>query len=164
MQIDIPARSPVTTTAAHWTKQITASDAQRKRTGNQRGSITLVRARHKIDAQTWFRRDFFGSAEWVRETTRTGETRESAMVPFRVNFLGEDLGTLAIEITYAPNREANQTNYTSLLHLGPLSSRFAQRDLTNKWLRLDRQADGSYLLSILDDEQRGEVPSAQLQS
>ena len=155
IQISLPVRAPVATTATHWTKKITASDAQRKRAGNQRGSITLVRANYKIDAQTYFRRDFFGPADWVSETTRTGERRESTIIPFRVSFLGEDLGLLAISISYAPNREADQTNYTSLLHLGPLASRFAENDLTGTWLRLDRQADGTYTLSIYENEHGG---------
>jgi len=163
MPIDLPTRRPVTTTPAYWTKKLSASDAQRKRTGNQRGSITLVQARHKIDAQTYFRRDFFGCAEWVHETTRTGEARESAVIPFRVTFLSEDLGSLPITISYAPNREANQTNYTSLLHLGPLSRRFAERDMTGKWLRFDRQADGTYTLSIQDSEPRGPTAPSRLQ-
>lgn len=155
IQINLPVRQPVASTATHWTKKITASDAQRKRAGHQRGSITLVRANYKIDAQTYFRRDFFGAADWIRETTRTGETRESAIIPFRVVFLDEDLGTLPITVSYAPNREAAQTNYTSLLHLGPLAARFAEKDLTDTWLRLDRQADGTYTLSIRETEPGG---------
>jgi hypothetical protein len=65
-----------------------------------------------------------------------------------VHFLGEDLGVLQIEITYASNRESAQANYTSLLHLGPLAAQFASRDLTGKWLELSRSADGRYTLSI----------------
>ena len=76
IQISLPVRAPVATTATHWTKKITASDAQRKRAGNQRGSITLVRANYKIDAQTYFRRDFFGPAGKNRTPRYRNRRRE----------------------------------------------------------------------------------------
>ncbi len=138
-------------TSERWTKRLTRSDAQRKPSGNQRGSITLVQAGHQIDAQTYFRYEFFGAADWKADHTRTGETRETADVAFEVNFLGQDLGVLEIPVTYASNREAAQKNYTSLLHLGALASHFARRDVTDKWLILERRADGSYALSVLDN-------------
>jgi hypothetical protein len=141
-----PKSSPLE--PARWWKKLSQSDAQRKLAGNQRGSITLVRAGHYINAQTYFREKLFAPADWTRETTRTGERRESAIIPFEVHFLGEDLGVLQIEMTYASNRESAQANYTSLLHLGPLAGQFASRDLTGKWLELSRSADGRYTLSI----------------
>lgn len=154
-----PGPPPITPTAAarrrqaarvaRWEKRLTRSDAQRKSTGNQRGSITLVRARQSIDAQTYFRRDFFSSAAWTAGTTRTGATLEMAFIPFRVSVMGQDLGTLALEVTYAANREARQKNYTSLLHLGPLAQYFVRYDVTNRRLVLERATDGSYSLTIL---------------
>ena len=131
-----------------WTKTLTRSDAQRKRVGNQRGSITLVRAGHQINPQTYFRNQFFGNANWFLDTTSTGETREEAVISFNVEFLGTPLGTIDLTVTYAANREANQANYTSLLHLGPLGSYFTAHNVTGKLLVLDRNADGSYALTI----------------
>jgi hypothetical protein len=131
-----------------WDKPLTRSDAQRKATGNQRGSITLVAAGHPIDPQTYFRRSFFASARWVSGTTRTGQTLEIALVPFEAEILGRKLGTVDLEVTYAPNREASQANYTSLLHLGALAPHFVRQDLTGRRLVLDRRKDGSYGLSI----------------
>lgn len=149
--VDDESATPATTVqASHWSKKLSRSDAQRKSTGNQRGSITLVQAGYPIDGQTYFRRDFFKAAKWVGEITRTSEVRETAVISFKVNFLGKDLGALPLSVTYAPNREANQTNYTSLLHLGPLAPHVGATDVTGKWLRLDRRTDGSYALSILD--------------
>jgi hypothetical protein len=133
---------------ARWWKELSRSDAQRKLTGKQRGSITLVQAGHFIDAQTYFRRKFFEAATWVPERTNTGERRESAVIPFEVNILGQDLGVLRIKITYASNRESAQANYTSLLHIGPLAGQFASRNLTGTWLELSRRADGGFTLSI----------------
>lgn len=143
-----PTRAPSIT--AQWAKQLSRSDAQRKATGNQRGSITLVRAGYTINAQSYFRRDLFSGADWTRETTNTGEPLETAVIPFEVTFLGRSLGELNIPVTYAPNREASQANYTTLLHLGPLGSRFARNDLTGNWLVLRRFDNGRLALSITD--------------
>jgi hypothetical protein len=148
--IVIPPPPVAALPAARWAKRLTRSDAQRKTTGNQRGSITLVRARYPINPQTYFRRDFFQAANWASDETRTGETRETALVPFEVDLLGRNLGILHIPVTYASNREAAQANYTSLLHLSPLAPHFARRDMTGKWLVLDRRTDGRFSLAILD--------------
>jgi hypothetical protein len=135
-----------------WSKKLTRSDAQRKRTGNQRGSITLVGARHAINPQTYFRYEFFGNEEWQAQETRTGEEREEVIVPFNVQFLGKELGVLRLPITYAANREAGQANYTALLHLGTLGTHIIDWDVTGKWLILRRYPNGTYALSINDDE------------
>jgi hypothetical protein len=131
-----------------WSKQLTRSDAQRKAAGNQRGSITLVQAGYQINAQAYFRNEFFKTAIWKHDLTSTREDRETAIVPFQVDFLGRDLGVLKIMVTHAPNREASQSNYTSLLHLGPLAPHFAEQNVKDKWLFLDRHADGNFNLSI----------------
>jgi hypothetical protein len=131
-----------------WTKSLTPSDAQRKRSGNQRGSITLVQAGDTINAQTFFRYDFFASANWQTERTRTGQLREVATVGFRVNLPGKDLGIMNLMVTYAKNRESSQANYTSLLHIGPLATEFAANNLTGRTLRLERMTNGGYSLTI----------------
>lgn len=131
-----------------WEKTLTLSDAQRKQTGHQRGSITLVRAGLKIDAQTYFRHDLFSSAHWVAGVTKTGEQVEETTIPFSVNFLGSDLGFFDLDVSYAPNRESGQANYTSLLHLGPLASLFSRHDVTNRKLKIGRTTDGVYTLTI----------------
>jgi hypothetical protein len=136
------------TIEAEWSKKISASDAQRKGSGNQRGSITLVKNRYPIDARVYFRRDFFGTVEWFSDRTRTGEVIESAYVPMLVNLDGLQLGVLNLQISHAPNREAGQNNYTTLLHLGPLAPYFAQENMTDRNMRLERRNDGSFALTI----------------
>jgi hypothetical protein len=133
---------------ATWAKPLTISDAQRKATGNQRGSITLVKAGHPIDAQTYFRFDFFASAAWTGDRTRTGEARERADIPFAVEVLGRDLGVLVLPVTYAVNRESSQANYTTLLHLGALAPQFASHDMTRRSFRITRLADDTFSLLI----------------
>lgn len=147
----VPTATPSTTlpsAAAQWSKRLTRSDAQRKRTGNQRGSVTLVQAGHPIDGQRYFRFDLFGSESWSAGQTRTGETLEIVAVPFSVRFLGTDLGRMSLDVTYAPNRESAQSNYTSLLHLGPLATQFLHHDLTGHVLEVARSGGGSFTLTI----------------
>lgn len=135
---------------AKWFKKLTVSDAQRKLSGNQRGSITLTKAGFPIDAQTYFRNELFGSVDWITGKTRTGLSLETASVRFKTVVLGQDLGTLSFTLTYAPNRQADQANYTSLIHLGPLAELFESTDMSERWLSIERGSDGSYSLSIGD--------------
>jgi hypothetical protein len=137
---------PVTT--AEWSKSLSRSDAQRKLRGNQRGSITLVKSRYPIDVQNYFRFDLFGSCSWQPDTSRTGQHLETAAVPFRTTVLGRDLGIVHFDISYGSNREADERNYTTLLHLGPLGPEFAAQDMTGRTLRLERRSDGTFALTI----------------
>ena len=134
--------------AARWTKKLSASDAQRKPSGNERGSITLVKAGHPIDWRTYFRKEFFADVEWVPGWTRTRKRREAATVRFETTVLGTKLGELSIPVTYEPHRESGQDTYTSLLHLAPLAPYFEQHDMTGRQLTMERRADASFALSI----------------
>jgi hypothetical protein len=152
--VPVPVPAPAAAPAREWTKKLSASDAQRKKTGNQRGSITLVQAGYNIDAQTYFRNDFFGSEPWVKGTTFTGVPRETATVEFDTAVLGTDLGTIPLMVSYAPNREAHQSNYTSLLHIEGISDQFRDNDLTDKWLQLIEDVTGRFALTISDADPR----------
>jgi hypothetical protein len=143
-----PIGTPQATTSAEYAKPLTRSDAQRKRTGNQRGSITLTQQQYQIDAQRYFRFDFFGDAVWTTGTTRTGEPREIARVPFDVTFLGEDVGVIELDVSYAPNREASQGNYTTLVHLGGLAPHFVRSDVEGRELKIARADDGTFSLEV----------------
>lgn len=146
-----PSSTDTLNSPARWSKRLTKSDAQRKPSGNQRGSITLVRSSYPIDAQRYFRYNFFSNVAWTAGTTQTGEIREAAIVPFDVTLLDKKLGVRQILITHAPNRESGQANYTSLLHLHPeLTPYFTKTNVTGKWLDLERLSDGSYVLRIQD--------------
>lgn len=133
---------------ALWSKRLTPSDAQRKRSGNQRGSIVLNQAGFPIDAQSYFRRVLFKDARWRVGETRTGEARHTANIPFRVSILGHSLGEIRLTVSYAPNREAAQNNYTSLLHVGDLTETFRDHDLTGHLLRISQRVDRTFDLSI----------------
>lgn len=131
-----------------YAKMLTQSDAQRKQAGNQRGSITLTRGKLG-DTQTYFRFDLFAAERWSTETTQTGEVLEVALIRTHVTYLGVDRGDHLVKITYAPNREEGQRNYTTLLHLGgALTDDFKAQDPTNRELTIERRTDGTYDLTI----------------
>jgi hypothetical protein len=142
------APASAVTVVARWEKALTQSDAQRKPTGHQRGSITLVGGQPKVETRRYFRFDFFGQASWAQQHTRTGRVRESAIIPFSVIIGRRTIGLHTLLVTYAPNRESGQNNYTSLLHLGPLAPYFARANLQDRTLSLERTAEGTYHLSI----------------
>lgn len=135
---------------ARWYKKITPSDAQRKGSGHQRGGITLVAAGFPVNTQTYFRQTFFGDADWVKGRTRTNKELETASIRMNTSVLNRNMGVLSFSVTYAPNRQSKQANYTTVLHLGPLADLFAQNSMEDKWLLLERKSDGSYNLSISD--------------
>jgi hypothetical protein len=143
-----PATPTTVEVEAEWSKNLTASDAQRKAVGHQRGSITLTQNRYPINAQTYFREDFFGAASWFEESTRTGQTLESADVRMLVSIGGVNIGEQDIHITHASGRESGQGNYTTLIHLGPLAPYFSAEDMTDRHLTIQRRNDGSYSLTI----------------
>jgi hypothetical protein len=138
----------VVTVDEEWSKFLSASDAQRKAVGHQRGSITLVKGRYSIDAQTYFRWDFFATAPWVEEQTRTGESRESAQVSMLVDIGGVNIGAQDIKITHALNRESGQGNYTTLIHLGPLAPYFIAQNMIGRRISITRRNDGTFSLTI----------------
>lgn len=157
VKVPAPLSAPAPAAAAPartWTKKLSASDAQRKKNGNQRGSITLVQAGHAIDAQRYFRREFFADEPWVKGWTSTGVPRETATVRFATTMLGRDLGIIPLMVSYAPNREAAQKNYTSLLHIEGFADQFRDNDLTGKWLQLTQDAAGRFALTIGDADPR----------
>lgn len=131
-----------------WSKKISASDAQRKKTGNQRGGITLVEAGHNIDSGSWFRDELFGDLSWSSGQTRTGQPREEAWAQAEVRFPGHVGETMTLKISHAPNREQGKHNYVSLLHLGAMAPRFASTDFTGYIIEIARLETGTFVVEI----------------
>lgn len=141
-------RRPTAAITYVWTKALSASDAQRKKKGHQRGSITLVRGPNPIDARSWFRRDFFGDRTWVPSRSNTGRHLEKTTIEFDVSVRGRPLGLKTLSVSFDKGRESSQSNYTTLLHLGDLSDLFVRQDLAGERLMLARTARGDFFLSI----------------
>jgi len=141
-------RNPTIAITQVWTKTLSPSDAQRKNTGNQRGSITLVRGPNSIDARTWFRRSFFGDQTWISSTTKTGRPLEKTTIQFNVAVRGCSIGPKMLSVSFDTRRESSQSNYTTLLHLDGLSELFVQQDMSKERLTLARTAIGEFFLSI----------------
>jgi hypothetical protein len=148
-----PSKIPASKTSpkvGHWSKKLPASDAQRKQTGNQSGVVAFTQGNYRgeIDQTTYFRQDLFGEAQWTATLTMTGLPMEVATVPMHVIIDGVNHGALQFKISHALNREHNQNNYTTTLHLDPITPLFSQTDMTGKILDVERYADGSYSLTI----------------
>ncbi|MEV6694532.1 phospholipase D family protein [Micromonospora sp. NPDC051196] len=143
-----PAKPPVV--VHHWSKKLSASDAQRKGAGNQRGAVTLVQGhyRGRIDQRTYFRNEIFQAARWHPMATATGLPMDKAIIPMDTTVKGVAMGVINFEVTYAANRESAQNNYTSTLHLEPLTPLFQQQNMTNRRLEIESLSDGTYRLTI----------------
>lgn len=134
----------------HWGKTLSDSDAQRKKTGNQRGAITLVQGdyRGSIDQTTFFRTDLFGQQSWIQGTARTGQPMETATVPMHVTIDFIYYGTLDFEVTNGLSRESSQNNYTAELHIEPIGPIIRQTNIAGKHLDVALDANGDYWLTI----------------
>lgn len=147
-----PAATPPTrgTAFKHWGKKLYDSDAQRKKTGNQRGAFTLVQGdyRHKIDQTTYFRHDLFGNQSWQAGTANTGKPIEKTTVPMNVTIDGAYHGTMDFLITNGTSREAKQNNYTAELHIEPIGALIRQSNISGKHLDIALDANGDYWLTI----------------
>ncbi|MEV6656749.1 hypothetical protein [Nocardia fluminea] len=136
--------------AKHWGKKLSDSDAQRKKTGNQRGAITLVQGDYKrqIDQTVYFRTDLFGQQTWVPGNARTGQPIETTMVPMHVTIDGTYHGALDFEVTHGTSRQASQNNYTTELHTEPIGPIIRQTDISGKHLDVTLDINGVYWLTI----------------
>lgn len=145
-----PTPPPKSAAVKHWGKTLSDSDAQRKKTGNQRGAITLVQGdyRGKIDQTKYFRADFFGSQTWQTGVANTGQAIEEATVPMKVTIDGTYHGTMDFLVTNGTSRQASQNNYTAELHIEPIRPIIQQSNISRKHLDLTLDANGDYWLTI----------------
>ncbi|GEM_PF-1809384 len=134
----------------HWGKKLSDSDAQRKKTGNQRGAITLVQGdyRHQIDQTTYFRSDLFGGQTWVPGVASTGQPLEKTTVPMKVTINGVFHGVMDFLITNGRSRESAQNNYTAELHIEPIGQLIRQSNISGQHLDIALDANGDYWLTI----------------
>jgi hypothetical protein len=123
-------------------------DAQHPPKGKLTTNIRLVRAKHNIPAQTWFREDLFAPASWVKGQDVNGNEIERATIPFDVTLEGVSLGTLNLDVTYAPHRESEQRNHTTVLHWGQLQKTLRATNYTGSTVTLERLSNGTYRLDI----------------
>ncbi len=132
-----------------WSKVLTASDAQRVAGSNQAGGIRLTKAGCQgIDHTTYFRHQLFGSCTWTLRAA--APYAEHATARFEVYVLGEGCGVLELTLSWRPQSEAQQRNYTTTLHLGrELRQLFRRHDVTGCRLYLHRPGkSGDFALVI----------------
>jgi hypothetical protein len=135
-----------------WWKKLSKSDAMRKPPGShQRNGVVLNEAGHKIDRDTWFRNELFGSATWSEGTTRTGEDKEAADIPFEVWINGRSRGKYSLQVDHAKNRISDQGNSPTYLHWSTMTRIVRDTDYYGWWLELARLTDGTFRLRLLRD-------------
>jgi HKD family nuclease len=137
-----------------WWKQMTASDVLRKpESSHQRNYVALSQAGHKgLDFITWFRHDLFGTITWSKETMRSGNVKEVALVPFEVIVEDESLGRHELRVDHAEARIANQRNSPTYLNWSAIIDVIRKFDFRGWWLELARLSDGTFRLRLLREE------------
>ena len=135
--------------AARWFKQLDASSAQQPPRGgtNVTGVLRLTRSSLPIDQTRYFRRTMFGAQRWAPKAIGAAQG-ETTTIQFEVTIAGKYLGRHSLEVTHAAHREANQGNVTTVLHWGPLSATIRAKNLTGRWVIIDRAANGSFALRV----------------
>lgn len=146
-------RGALPSTPRRWWKRLSASDAQHPPSENSSptGALRLTKSGQPIDQTTYFRYVFFGDHEWEAEETPRG-VKEATDVEFDVTIAGQDLGQRVLHVDHATYREADQNNVTTVLHWGPLNELLRETEYTDWYVVLEREEDGSALLSIVQQE------------
>lgn len=145
-----PKPTPGAVPVERWTKVLPRGDAQQQTASktNLTANVRLTQAGHAIDWRRWFRDDLFGSATWRKDIDVNNNPIERADIPFLVRIAGVTLGTIELEVTYAPHREAGQANHTTVLRWGPLLNTLRAIDYTGYTLTLERMSDDTFRLDI----------------
>jgi len=122
-----------------WQKiNLPASDVQRQK-GNVTGGLRLVQAKWKvldkfINQTTYFRNDIFGHLSW--SVWKTKPYSEKAETRFDVYLLGKSYGIHELMISHKPSGEAEQHNYTTMLHWSGLAETIQKINLVGKTFSL----------------------------
>lgn len=135
-----------------WSKVLTRSDAQRTTGSNQTGGIRLTQGEGAVDHTTYFRHQLFGSCLWkLREAAPYAE---HTTVSFEVFIHGEGCGVLELTLSWRPQSEAQQRNYTTTLHLGrELRQYFRRHDVTGSRLLLHQPLQGEDFALVIDQRE-----------
>jgi hypothetical protein len=129
-----------------WRKpNLPASDVQRQK-GNPTYGLRLTQARFmvegaKIDQTTYFRNTLFGGFHWT--VIRQVPFKDSTRVRFDITILGQPYGIRQLEISNKPSGEAGQSNYTSILHWGELSTQIRDLNLVGRTFNLYAPEEGT---------------------
>lgn len=115
-----------------WIKQnLPAGDLQLLKTCHASGVLRLTQSNYGIDQTTYFRNNVFFKLNWVPV-----HGKEMASANFKIITHGIDRGDFLLEISHKPSWEANQDNYTTGIHLSPISHIIQDQALIGKDLYL----------------------------
>lgn len=113
--------------------------------------MTLVQARHPIDAATYFRDEFFGDETWTRAETRgRGQPREITTIRCDVTVHGSDLATEEFDVRFTPGYDADEANRTTELAWRDFGAYLRAHNLTGAIATLEKTDAGRYKLTIAD--------------
>jgi HKD family nuclease len=137
------------TVLKRWTKELTHSDAQQKKTAATKvtGNLKLTEAGHPINHTTYFRNDFFGPLVWSGQAKPKG-VLETATVPVELIVNGVSQGPYDMVVDHADYRISDQSNVPTWLKWKTASAYMKSHNHVGDWVSLERMSDGTYRLQI----------------
>jgi HKD family nuclease len=132
-----------------WTKELTHSDAQQKKTAATKvtGNLKLTEAGHPIIHTTYFRNEFFGPLAWSGQEKPNG-VLETATVTVELIVNGVSQGTFDMVVDHADYRISDQSNVPTWLKWKTASAYMKTHDHVGDWVSLERLSDGTYRVQI----------------
>lgn len=136
-----------------WTKKLSHSDAQQKRTPRTQvtGNMKLTEAGHPIDHTRYFRHEFFGSLTWTAAPKPKGDL-ETAAVVVELVANGVVQGRFEMVVDHADYRISDQSNVPTWLKWKQASPYMRTHDHAGHWASLERLSDGTFRLQITPEQ------------
>ncbi len=147
------AKSTARSGVLHWTKPLSASDAQSIKGSSKRtGNLRLSNGASHVDRKTFFRQKLFGDANWITNPTKQG--LEKTTITFEVIINGVNQGQLSLDIDHADYRiSGDNENVPTWLHWGnKLTPILLSTNYTGAWVVIERFSDDTYRLEITWNE------------
>ena len=125
-----------------WRKRNLPSSDVQSQSGNPTGGLRLTQARFRvdnsiIDQTTYFRNTVFNNGNWATNQFPP-LPRETIRITADLIILGLSYGIHELTVSHKPSGEANQGNYTTMLHWGHLGEIIRELNLVGKTFELYR--------------------------
>ena len=153
----VPKPAPQAPRKMAWSRQLDHTAAQQKKgpTTSLTHNLRLGKARHNIDKNTYWRKDFFSTTVWRADPSKPNE--EYTLVDIDVFIYGVPFGTKQFRIDHNLGRVAGQNNVPTVLKWEPMEAYLRANNHVGDWVLLERRTDDTFALRI-ESQDPGTAP------
>jgi len=144
-------RRGLATAPDSWGKPLGTADAQQLAYGHPTGYVELTHVPRDQDAATFFRTVFFAGERW-RRGSGPGKATETATIEADVEIDGHRLGSHRLVVAYRPHRRERGRATTVLRWGDALLAELRRRDVSGRYILIERADLGAYRIQITPDE------------